>query len=98
MGGPHPSALFDARINDVESAAHQFVALKKPDGCEMKDAIGSIERLFKTIGLKYISAGVENFDASISQSIVKVLTAAADEVVVDQDFADILIYQRLDGV
>ena len=63
------------------------MALEQPQGGEMEDAVGAVERRLQDVGLEDVAADVEDPHARILERVGQVLGAAADEIVVDDDLA-----------
>jgi hypothetical protein len=64
----------------------------------VKNPIGAFESRLQNIRLHDITAHVVNLDARIFHRVMEVFTAAAHEVVVDQDFLDVFLDQMVNGV
>ena len=73
----------------VERRARKFVALQKPECRKMKHAVGALQRGVENIGLGNVAAGFKDLDARIAQRAGQIFVRATDEIVVDDDFADV---------
>jgi len=83
---------------DVEGAAREFVALEQPQGREMEDPVGAIQRGFEDVGLQYVAANIEDAHARILERALQIFRPAANEIVIDKDFANIFAEQAIGRV
>ena len=60
--------------------------------------VGAIEGGFEYVGLQDVAADVEHAHAWVAQRTTQIFGAAANKVVVDDDFLDIFFDQQIDGV
>ena len=74
------------------------MALKEPQGSEVKDAVSSVKRHPQQVWATDVTASVENRDTFVDDRLGNVLVATADEVVVDDDLRDILVQEQVQRV
>ncbi len=72
------------------------MALQQPKRGELKHAVGALQGRVENIGLRDVAARLEDLDARIAQRAGKILMRAANEIVVDDDLADVLLHQLID--
>ena len=82
----------------VKRRARVFVTLQKPQGGEVEDSVGAVERALQNVRLENIAADVANPDAPVAQRAVEVGLPAAHEIVIDQDLPDIGLDQLVHGM
>jgi len=83
---------------DVERGAREVVALQEPQRGEVKDAVGASQRRIENVGLADVAADLVDPDTAVAQRLRQVLGRAAHEIIVNNDLADILAGQEVDGM
>ena len=91
---------------DVERAADVhleggfgiLVALEDPQGGQVEDAVDPLHGLFENVAMEDVAAVGKDAYPGVFQGGGKVVEAAAEEVVVDDDFGDVGFQQFIDDV
>ena len=82
----------------MKSAAGIVITVQKPECRQMKDDVLPLDGFIQDIRLHNIAAEFEHLDPRIFKGLDDIIRGAPDEIVIDDDFFDILFPEFVNDV